>query len=72
MVEPVERSYETFIDLATGFYDRRTMWSRLAEEMARARRYHYPLSLMLLAFDAPKPDQAVGQLLQLARLLKLP
>ncbi len=70
MVEQVERSYETFIDLATGLYDRRTMWSRLAEEIARARRYHYPLSLMLLAFDMPDPDRAVGQLLHLSRLLK--
>ena len=70
MVEPAERSYETFVDLATGLYDRRTMWSRLAEEVARARRYRYPLSLMLLSFDAPNADQAVGQILQLARLLK--
>jgi diguanylate cyclase (GGDEF)-like protein len=69
MVEPLERSYETFVDLATGLYDRRTMWSRLAEEMARARRYHYPLSLMLLAFDESRPGEAMGQLLQLARLL---
>lgn len=70
MVEQVERSYETFIDLATGLYDRRTMWSRLAEEIARARRYHYPLSLMLLAFDTPDPHHAVGRLLHLAKLLK--
>lgn len=70
MAEPAERSYETFIDLATGLYDRRTMWSRLAEEIARARRYHYPLSLMLLAFETLDPKQAVGQLLHLAGLLK--
>ena len=47
MAEQVERAYEVFIDLATGFYDRRTMWARLAEEIARARRYRYPLSLIL-------------------------
>ena len=70
MAEQAERSYEVFVDLATGLYDRRTMWSRLAEEMARARRYHYPLSLMLLAFDTPDPNEAVGQLLRLARLLR--
>jgi diguanylate cyclase (GGDEF)-like protein len=70
MAEQVERAYEVLIDLTTGFYDRRTMWARLAEEIARARRYRYPLSLMLLTFDTSDAQRAVEQVLELARLLK--
>lgn len=71
MIEQADHSYEVYVDRATGLYDRRTMWSRLAEEVARARRYHYPFSLMLVAFQAPEPHAAVAELLELARLLKL-
>jgi len=70
MVEQAERSYEVYIDLATGLYDRRTMWSRLAEEVARARRYGYPLSLMLITVDTPDASRAVERLLTLAKVLK--
>jgi diguanylate cyclase (GGDEF)-like protein len=69
MAEQMERAYEAF-DLATGLYDRRTMWSRLAEEVSRARRYRYPLSLMLITFDTPDTQRAVECMLQLAELLK--
>ena len=70
MTELAERSYEVHIDLATGFYDRRTMWSRLAEEVARAQRYHYPFSLMLITVEAGETRRAVEQVLELAKLLK--
>lgn len=70
MIEQPDRTYEAYVDRATGFYDRRTMWSRLAEEVARARRYHYPFSLMLIAFQTPERKPAIEELLELARLLK--
>lgn len=70
MAEQTERVYEVFIDVATGLFDRRTMWSRLAEEISRARRYHYPLSLMLITFDTPEAQQAVARTLMMAELLK--
>jgi diguanylate cyclase (GGDEF)-like protein len=70
MVELAERSYEVYIDLATGLYDRRTMWSRLAEEVARARRYHYALSLMLITVDTSDPHRALERLLELSKVLK--
>ncbi len=65
-----ERVYEVFIDRETGLYDRRTMWSRLAEEVSRTRRYRYPLALMLLSFVSPNSRLAVEYLLQLAQILK--
>ncbi len=65
-----ERVYEVFIDRETGLYDRRTMWSRLAEEVSRIRRYRYPLALMLIAFEVPNSRLAVESLVQLAQILK--
>lgn len=65
-----QRAYEVFIDPATGLYDRRTMWSRLAEEVARAQRYSYPFSLMLVSLDSPDPQQAVEHVVLLAQLLQ--
>lgn len=65
-----ERVYEVFVDRETGLYDRRTMWSRLAEEVSRTRRYRYPLALMLLSFVSPNSRLAVEYLLQLAQILK--
>lgn len=65
-----ERAYEVFIDRETGLYDRRTMWSRLAEEVSRTRRYRYPLALMLLSFESLNPRLAVEYLFQLAQILK--
>jgi len=70
MAETIERAYEVFIDPVSGLYDRRTMWSRLAEEVSRARRYHYPLTLMLVALSTPEAQRATEHLLQLAELLK--
>jgi PleD family two-component response regulator len=70
MAEQPDRSYEVYVDLATGLYDRRTMWSRLAEEVARAQRYHYPFSLMLITLRTPASRPAVEELPELARLLK--
>jgi diguanylate cyclase (GGDEF)-like protein len=71
MSEQPARSYEVYVDMATGLYDRRTMWSRLAEEVARAQRYHYPFSLMLITFQNPQLQPGVEELLELAKLLKL-
>ncbi|MGB9723494.1 MAG: diguanylate cyclase domain-containing protein [Chloroflexia bacterium] len=65
-----ERIYEAAVDRETGLYDRRTMWSRLAEEVSRTRRYRYPLSLMLISFGLPNSRLAVEHLLQLAQVLK--
>lgn len=64
------RVYESSIDRETGLYDRRTMWSRLAEEMARTRRYRYPLALMLISLEFPDSRLATAHLLRLARALK--
>lgn len=65
-----ERTYRVFIDAATGLYDRRTMWSRLAEEVSRARRYRYPLSLMLVAFDPQAGQNTLENVRYLAEILK--
>lgn len=65
-----ERVYEVFIDRETGLYDHRTMWSRLAEEVSRTRRYRYPLALMLISFEFPNSRLVVEYLLQLAQILK--
>jgi diguanylate cyclase (GGDEF)-like protein len=70
MTEQEERAYQVSIDPATGLYDRRTMWSRLAEEVSRARRYRYSLALMLITFNVPNPREAEGYVVQLAETLK--
>jgi diguanylate cyclase (GGDEF)-like protein len=70
MSEREERAYQVSIDPATGLYDRRTMWSRLAEEVSRARRYRYPLALMLITINLPNPREAEGYIVQLAEILK--
>lgn len=42
---------QSIIDELTGFYNRRYLEERLQEELARASRYHYPLSLALVSPD---------------------
>jgi diguanylate cyclase (GGDEF)-like protein len=69
-MEEVQRVYKVYIDATTGFYDRRTMWYRLAEEVSRARRYRYPLSLMLVQVGASEPQQVEERVLRLADVLK--
>ena len=64
------RPYEAVLDPSTGFYDRRTMWSRLAEESSRSRRYRYPLGLMLIKVNAPDPEQVGVWVVRLAHMLK--
>lgn len=70
MTAQTDHSYEVYVDLATGLYDRRTMWSRLAEEVARAQRYHYPFSLMLVTLQTADAKPQVEELPKLAGLLK--
>ncbi len=70
VTEPAERAYEALVDLETGLYDRRTMWSRLAEEVSRAHRYRYPLCLMLLALDTAQGQASVEQVQRLAKILR--
>jgi len=65
-----ERTYQVFTDAATGLYDRRTMWARLAEEVSRARRYHYCLSLILVTFDFRQGDVQAEYIQRLAEGLK--
>ena len=42
---------ETFTDPLTGVYNRRFMEKRLAEEISKARRYNFELSVLLLDLD---------------------
>lgn len=70
MLEPDQRTYKVYLDPLTGLYDRRTMWARLAEEVSRARRYHYHLSLMLISIDLVDPPQVEEYILQLSQILR--
>ncbi len=63
------RSFEAALDPATGLYDRRTMWTRLAEETSRSRRYRYPFALMLITVVAPE-RQAHSWVVYLAQILR--
>jgi diguanylate cyclase (GGDEF)-like protein len=65
------------LDPLTGLYNRRYLMQRLDEEMSRARRYHTPLSLVLVDIDRLKGindsrgqgagDSAIRTLSQLVR-----
>ncbi|MGM0554681.1 MAG: GGDEF domain-containing protein [Pseudomonadota bacterium] len=46
---------ESITDPLTGLFNRRQMARRLDEEIHRARRYHHPLSLVMLDLDHFKP-----------------
>lgn len=46
---------ESITDPLTGLFNRRQMARRLEEEILRARRYHHPLSLIMLDIDHFKP-----------------
>jgi diguanylate cyclase (GGDEF)-like protein len=43
--------HETFTDPLTGIYNRRFMEQRLTEELSKARRYNFQLSVLLLDLD---------------------
>ncbi len=43
--------HETFTDPLTGIYNRRFMEQRLAEEISKARRYSFQLSVLLFDLD---------------------
>jgi diguanylate cyclase (GGDEF)-like protein len=47
--ETIER--QATIDGLTGLYNHRFFWERLRDEVARARRYGHPLSLLMLDLD---------------------
>jgi diguanylate cyclase (GGDEF)-like protein len=49
--ETVALKAQTIIDELTGFYNRRYLDERLQEELARAKRYNYPISLALISAD---------------------
>lgn len=70
MPTKTKRAYEATIDAATGLYDGQTIRLRLAEEIGRARRYRYPLSLVVVVFEGAEAQQAEERLHQLAELLE--
>ena len=49
--ETVALKAQSIIDELTGFYNRRYLEERLAEELSRAVRYNYPLSFALVSPD---------------------
>jgi len=70
MADLAQRCFPFLLDPGTGLYDRSTLESRLNEEISRACRYRYPLSLMLVAFDIRQFQQAREWLPVLAEMLK--
>ncbi len=43
--------YQTHIDSLTGLFNRRAFEKKIADEFERAKRYHHPLSLLILDID---------------------
>jgi two-component system, cell cycle response regulator len=43
--------YQTQIDSLTGLFNRRALEKKIAEEFERAKRYHHPISLIILDID---------------------
>lgn len=70
MADPLQRCIPFFVEPYTGLYDRPALEARLHEEILRACRYQYPLSLMLIAFDTAQSQQAVEWMPVLAEVLK--
>ncbi len=70
MPERVERAYPVTIDSDTGLYDRWTMGFRASEEVERAQRYGYPVSLLMVTFQGSEVRRAEEKVLQLAELLR--
>jgi diguanylate cyclase (GGDEF)-like protein len=64
------RAYEASLDPITGLYDSQTIRRRIVEELSRARRYHYPLSLIVTIFPAAEDWHAEDRVQQLAQLLE--
>jgi two-component system cell cycle response regulator len=70
MLEQAMRAYTASLDPTTGLYDGETIRRRIAEELSRARRYHYPLSLIVAIFSTPEAWHAEDRVQQLAQLLE--
>jgi len=70
MLEKATRAYNASLDPATGLYDSQTIRRRIVEEVSRARRYHYPLSLIVTIFPSPEAWHAEDRVQQLAQLLE--
>lgn len=70
MQDTTKRAYEASLDPITGLYDGQTIRLRLVEELSRARRYSYPLSLVLVTFPTVDVKHAEEHLRQLAELLE--
>jgi PleD family two-component response regulator len=59
-------------DVSTGLHDRRGLVLRLEQEVARARRYHRPLSLAVLRPERPLPELPAGLAETMRRILRGP
>jgi PleD family two-component response regulator len=70
MAEKTLRAYKTSLDPATGLYDGQTMRLRIVEELSRARRYHYPISFVVVTFSCTEAGPAEECVRQLAELLE--
>jgi len=70
MLEQVQRAYTASLDPVTGLYDTQTIRHRIVEELSRARRYHYPFSLVVAIFPAVESGHAEDRVQQLALLLE--
>lgn len=70
MPKKTKRAYEATLDATTGLYDGQTIRLRMVEEVTRARRYRYPVSLVVVVFEGAEAQQAEERLHQLAELLE--
>jgi len=70
MLELAHHAYEASLDPVTGLYDDQTIRRRIVEELSRARRYRYPLSLIVTIFPTAEAWHAEDRVHQLALLLE--
>jgi diguanylate cyclase (GGDEF)-like protein len=70
MPERMQRAHAASIDPATGLYDGWTIKVRATEEISRARRYRYPVSLVVVAFPSTEQRLIEERVRQLADLLE--
>lgn len=70
MLDSATRTYTASLDPTTGLYDSQTIRRRIVEELSRARRYHYPLSLVVAIFPAAEIWPVEDRIQQLAQLLE--
>jgi len=70
MPERVLRAFAASLDPATGLYDGHTIRLRMVEELTRARRYGYPVSLIVVTLPSPDAKYTEDHVRQLAELLE--